>query len=158
MNSPLEDTVFNGFEEDLLFNAIRIRFSKPFAQDTHMPTTHAFGDPDYQRHNVQVLVVDENDVVATFMPGALRVDADDTITFLRKIPEQPSREPLPWPGGRFRLFLRGNDDQAHGHPALVDTTGLAFDGEPIAPANGVMSGDGTAGGDFTANFVVIIPN
>jgi hypothetical protein len=151
VKSPLENVALKA--EDGL-KAIRVRFSKPFAQDAHKPTTHAAGDADYGSRNVQVLTLSQRGGVQTFVPGVLKIDSADTFTFVLNIPTPPTRGPLPWPTGTFRLFLRGNDDQANERPALTDTSGVALDGEPAAPANGVISGDGTGGGDFTATFTV----
>jgi hypothetical protein len=49
--------------------------------------------------------------------------------------------------------LRGRDT-ATNRPGLADQFGQALDGEPIAPAGGVISGDGVAGGDFTLTFMI----
>jgi hypothetical protein len=150
VDSPL-DTVTLTTQAGL--NAIRIRLSRAFAQDAHIPTTHPADDPDFQSHNVQVRIVVRRGQ-PSFVPGDLQIDAPDTVTFLLNIPVPPTRGPLPWPAGSFRLFLRGADDAANQHPAITDTAGRALDGEPAAPANGVISGDGVDGGDFTLDFIV----
>jgi len=51
------------------------------------------------------------------------------------------------------VFLRGTEHLPD-QQALADATGTALDGEAIAPAGGMISGDATAGGDFSAFFVV----
>ena len=149
VGSPLENTILNARDG---LNAIRIRFSKPFAQDNRRPTTHSAQDPDFQSHNVQVLSLDVGGNVRAFEPGVLQIDAPDILTFRRTAPPGPALRP--WPVGSFRLLLRGTDDVPQNRLALADTTGLPLDVEPIEPANNVMSGNGTAGGDFTADFTV----
>ena len=61
---------------------------------------------------------------------------------------------LGWQKGRYRILLSGTEDMASGRRALTDLDGLPLDGEPISPANGVMSGDGAATGDFVSTFIV----
>lgn len=148
IQSPLNDTPvdLNGKT-----NAIRIRFTRPLAADQHQPTTHGPGDPDFQSHNVQVLP-DHPGNALPFVPGSLVVEQSDTIRF-DLFKESPwSRGPDGWQKGRYRIFLRGTD--AQNRPALADSGDQPLDGEAIAPAGGVMSGDGTPGGDFSAFFVV----
>jgi hypothetical protein len=93
-----------------------------------------------------------------FVPGTLTIEAPDTIRFdvVRgsRIVDQNGN----WPSGstNYRIALRGTAQGAH--PAVTDAGGSALDGEPIAPAGGVMSGNGTAGGDFSADFTVVTPN
>lgn len=150
MASPLEITEvdINGQP-----NAIRIRFSKPLATDQHAPTTHANGDPDYQLHNVQILAADQLDGLP-FVPGQLTLEAPDTIRFDLD-PESPYRRSGGgWQKGRYRLFLRGDESLPNQRQALADTDGVALDGEAKAPAGGVISGNDSAGGDFSAEFVI----
>src|SRR5262249_50615503 len=143
VDSPLERTIMT--TQDGL-RAIRVQFSKPYAQDTHMPTTHQSGDADPDSHNVQVRTVNAASGATSFVPGGLQPTSADTIMFFLNIPVPPTRGPLPWPVGTFRLFLRGNDDFTHGRPAITDVSGNALDGEPTPPANGMISGNGSAGG------------
>jgi hypothetical protein len=135
-------------------SAIRIRFSQPFAQGANKPTTHGRSDPDFKRHNVRVLPEEVSGEVP-YVPGTLEIERPDTVRF-DLLPDTPySRGPLlGWQKGRYRIFLSGNDDPDANRRALVDRAGTPLDGEPIAPADGVISGDGTAAGEFVATFVV----
>ncbi|MFL6711445.1 MAG: hypothetical protein ACJ8LN_00750, partial [Sulfurifustis sp.] len=154
MQSPLEVT---RVAERL--STIRIRFSQPFGQDaTHKPTTHALNDPDFRSHNLQVLLEPEDARRrgVEFVPGSLVFESADTIRFEVARGSRVVDPRGGWPSGttHCRLYLRGNDDAANNRPALADQNGAALDGEPTAPANGMISGDGTAGGDFIARFNV----
>lgn len=150
VQSPLQDTAvdINGKT-----NAIRIRFSKPLATDHRKPTTHGVNDPDFQLHNLQVLAQGPLDQLP-YVPGALVVEAPDTVRFdlFRESPY--ARGADGWQKGRYKIFLRGNEDLAHARQALADAAGNALDGEPVAPSGGVLSGNGNFGGDFTAEFTV----
>jgi hypothetical protein len=151
--SPLADTPV---EIGRLPNAIRIRFNRAVEQrpnDPHVPTTPGLNDPDDKRHNV--LVVPESPLNnLPYVPGTLVLEKPDTVRF-DLFPDSPYVRRGGWQKGRYFIRLRGNDDPAHQRPALVDaSTAAPLDGEPIAPAGGVMSGDNAAGGDFTASFVV----
>jgi hypothetical protein len=149
MQSPLQDTTV---PIDRNPNAIRIGFSKSFAQDQHIPTTHGLNDPDFKSHNVQVLP-DEHLGGLAFVPGTLAIEAPDTIRF--DLAASPYMRPSGgWEKGRYRLFLRGTEHLTENQQALADLDNKAFDGEVIEPSGGVMSGDGTAGGDFAAYFVI----
>jgi hypothetical protein len=150
VESPLDRITINTQEG---LRAIRVQFTKPYAQDAHVPTTHASGDADPESHNVQVLTVNATGAAPTFVPGGLQLIPPDTIIFVLNIPGRRTRGPRPWPVGTFRLFLRGNDVSAN-RPAITDLNGASLDGEPSAPANGVISGDGVAGGDFVTDFTV----
>lgn len=142
-------------------SSIRIRFTRPLAVDgPTRPTTHGLDDPDHKRHNVQVLVAAREARArgVAYVPGTLTIESPDTIRF---DPVRGSRivdQNGNWPAGttNYRIVLRGTAQA--GHPALADTGGSSLDGDPIAPAGGVMSGNGTAGGDFTADFAVTTPN
>jgi hypothetical protein len=149
--SPLSET---RLPLDGRTNAIRIRFSKPFAQGPQRPTTAGAGEADFERHNVLVLprrsVQNQRYVAGTLTlesPQVVRFDLDDGSVY--------SRGPqLGWQKGQYRILLAGRDDAAKGRRALTDLAGAPLDGEPASPASGVISGDGTAGGDFEAAFVV----
>jgi hypothetical protein len=135
-------------------NAIRVRFTQPFAQDAHAPTTAGTDEQNFQRHNV--LVVPEEPLQdLRYVPGKITIEAPDTLRF-DLLPGSPySRGPLRgWQKGRYRLLICGTEDAASGRRALTDVPGVALDGEPSAPANGGISGNGTAGGDFSTLFVV----
>ena len=151
VKSPLKAT---GMTTRDGLNLIRVKFNQPFAQDIHVPTTHGPNDPDFRRHNVQVLRTDDGANAQPYVPGVLQIEAPDPIDFILNTTAPPVREPSLWPAGSFRLFLRGVDDVPRNRPAIFDLIARALDGEPIAPANSVISGDGTAGGDFTAEFIV----
>jgi len=135
-------------------NAIRIRFSKPFAQDAHRPTTAVLGDNNFKRHNV--LVVPEQELQGMpFVPGTLTVEGPQVVRFDLHVDSPYSRGPeLGWQKGRYRILLCGTEDAASGRRALTDLAGVPLDGEPSAPANSAISGDGAAAGDFVAAFVV----
>ena len=134
-------------------NAIRVRFDKPFAQDAHKPTTHEPGDVDFQRHNVQVRPESPLNNLP-FVPGSLVIEAPDTVRFDLFADSPYSRGARGWQKGRYTVFLCGDEDLPANRQALTDLAGAPLDGEPIAPAAGVISGDGTKGGDFRADFVV----
>jgi hypothetical protein len=150
VQSPLQNTAvdINGKT-----NAIRIRFSKPLATDQHQPTTHGLNDPDFQLHNLQVLPERPLNQLP-YVPGSLVVEAQDTVRFDLSRESPYARGADGWQKGRYKIFLRGNEDLAQARQALADTAGNALDGEPIAMAAGVMSGDGNSGGDFSADFTV----
>jgi hypothetical protein len=149
VNTPLQDTLVPIGGKT---NAIRIRFSGPLAQGQHAPTTHGLNDADFARHNVQILPDDPLDGIP-FVPGTLTVEAPDTLRFdLERSPYV--RNTGGWQKGRYQIVLCGTADASAGRQALADAAGTALDGEAIAPASGVMSGNGTAGGDFRAFFVV----
>lgn len=134
-------------------NAIRVRFNKPLATDQHAPTTPAAGDANYELHNVQILANDQLDGLP-YVPGNLTLEAADTIRFDLD-PESPYRRSGGgWQKGRYRIYLRGDESLPNHRQALADTDGVALDGEAKAPAGGVISGNGSAGGDFNAEFVI----
>ena len=149
MQNPLADTPvdINGRT-----NAIRIRFDKPFAQDQHVPSTHGVADPDFQVHNVQVLP--DQRLNPPYVPGTLVRESADTVRFDLSAESRYSRGANGWQKGRYRLFLRGNEDLANNRQALADQSGSALDGEPIALGDNVISGDKTPGGDFSATFTI----
>jgi hypothetical protein len=150
VQDPKQDTAV---DIDGRTNAIRIRFNRALATDQHAPTTHPLNDPDFSVRNVQVLP-DKPLNALPFVPGSLVVEAPDTVRFDLFNDSPYSRGIDGWQKGRYRIALRGTEDLAQNRQALADTTGKALDGEPIVPAGGVMSGDGTAGGDFAATFTV----
>ena len=135
-------------------NAIRIRFTKPFAQDAHAPTTADLGEQNFERHNV--LVLPERPLQQMrHVPGTLAIEAPDTLRF-NLFPDSPYAQGprLGWQKGRYRLRICGTDDVASGRRALTDLAGVALDGEPASAADGALSGDGTAAGDFSITFIV----
>lgn len=150
VQDPKQDTAV---DIDGRTNAIRIRFTRPLATDQHVPTTHPLNDPDFSAHNVQVLP-DQPLNALPYVPGSLVIEAPDTVRFDLFVDSPYSRGIDGWQKGRYRIALRGTEDLAQSRQALADTSGQALDGEPIVPAGGVMSGDGTAGGDFSAMFMV----
>jgi hypothetical protein len=153
VQSPLQDTQVSG---DKGSNALRIRFSMPFAQDRHVPKTHGPNDSDYMLRNVQILPVDPQKSLP-YVPGALTIESPTTVRF-DPTPDTPYAQANgAWTKGRYKIFLRGTEDVAKNQEALANTSGQALDGEPIAPAGGVMSGNGTVGGDFTTVFIVDAP-
>lgn len=137
-------------------NAIRVRFTAPFAQDVHLPTTHAFNDPDFKRHNVQVLPAGPLNNL-DYVPGTLKIEDARTIRF-DLFPDSPyvrsGQGAIGWQKGRYMLSLYGDDDAGANRRGIADTGGRGLDGEPAAPAGGVISGNGTPGGTFTLEFVI----
>jgi len=135
-------------------NAVRIRFTKPFAQDERRPSTPGPGDTDFARHNI--VITPERVLQGTpYVPGTLTLEAPDIVRF-DLFPDSPysrGRE-LGWQKGRYRIRLSGTDDAASGRRALADAGGTLLDGEPSEPSNGGISGDGTAAGDFMITFIV----
>ena len=150
MATPLQDTLIdiNGKT-----NAIRIRFTQPLATDEHKPSTHGPSDPDFQLHNVQVLPERPLEGVP-FVPGTLVLEQPDTLRFDLARESPYSRGADGWQKGRYQVLLRGDEDLARGRHGLPSAAGTPLDGEPIARAAGVISGNGTAGGNFSAFFVV----
>jgi hypothetical protein len=135
-------------------NAIRIKFSRPFAQGPRQPSTAGIHDASFERHNV--LVLPEQPLQGErYVPGSLVIESAQVVRFDLADDTIYSRGPqLGWQKGRYRILLAGVDDPQTGRRALADMAGSALDGEPAAPANGVISGDGTKGGDFAAVFTV----
>ena len=118
------------------------------------PSTPGSGDTDFQRHNV-VITPEQALQGMPYVPGTLALEAPDTLRFDLS-PDSPySRgQDLGWQKGRYRIRLCGTDDAASGRRALADVSGVPLDGEPSAPANGGISGDGNAAGDFLTTFIV----
>ena len=150
MVNPLVDTVIAIGRN---MNALRIRFNQPFAQDQRVPTTPGVNDPDFKRHNV-VIVPDDILNNMPYVPGSLTIESADTVRFDLSRESPYFRRQGGWQKGRYRLLLRGNENLPSGHPSLGNTSGATFDGEPIAPAGGVISGDNSAGGDFVGAFII----
>jgi len=135
-------------------NAIRIRFTKPLARGDRGPSTAGTGETDFQRHNV--LVTPERTLEnVPFVAGTLQFESADTLRF-DLFPDGPYSRgiDLGWQKGRYRIRLAGTDDPGSGRRALADADGVALDGEPAAPAQGAISGEGNAGGDFVASFTI----
>lgn len=134
-------------------NAVRIRFTAAFAQNARTPTTAGANDNDFTRHNV--LITPERPLQRVpYVPGSLVIEAADTIRFDLS-PESPySRGTSGWQKGAYRVRLCGVDDAAAKRLAIVDASGRALDGDPAAASNGAISGDGIAGGNFEAAFVI----
>jgi hypothetical protein len=154
VQSPLDDLKI---KISLRPNAIRVRFTDAFAQDAHMPSTHQHNDPDFKRHNVQVLPTDPLNGVE-YVPGTLKIEDSRTIRF-ELFSDSPyvRNEPggvFGWQKGRYQLMLFGDDDAAANRHAITDTAGSKLDGEKAAPANGAISGNGSAGGTFELTFII----
>lgn len=139
---------------------LRFRFDHPFAPSgAKMPNTAGLNDANYQKHNVQLRVLPPmaKEFDTFFLAGTLTVE--DARTFRIDLAHGTR---LINADGRWRfnlridcqIYLRGDVDTAG--PELADAHGAALDGEPRAPAGGVISGDGSAGGDFLASFTVFI--
>lgn len=150
MATPMQDTAV---EIDGKANAIRIRFTQPLATDQHKPATHGFGDADFKLRNVQVLPEHPLNALP-FVPGTLVLEQPDTIRFDLFSDSPYSRGADGWQKGRYEIRLRGDENLAQSQQTLAGTEGRPLDGEPIAPASGVISGNNNPGGDFSAFFVV----
>lgn len=140
--------------------AIRVTFDKALATaGAKAPNVAGLGDPNFKTHNVQLRVSPElaKQLGTPFV--ASKLSMEDTQAFRlnfepgTRLINQDGRWP---PGLRIdcEIFLRGTAN-ADG-PELADVDGLALDGEPHPPAGGLLSGDDVAGGDFTAQFTVLI--
>jgi hypothetical protein len=153
VQSPLAPTLV---PIDKQGNAIRVRFTKPFDTGTNAPTTPDLNDPNWKRHNVLVLPEQRTPAAgAEYAPGTLTIEAPDTILWeLSKESRFWSRQHKGWQKGQLRLAIFGDADAGVARPALADTSGSALDGEPIAPAGGAMSGNGSPGGIFVSLFTV----
>lgn len=156
VKSPLDKVVIKQF-----LSSIRIRFDAAFAQDAaHVPAAAGLNDPDFASWNVQVLL--QNPDIAKklethYVPGKVVIETADTIRFDTIHGSTVINADGMWPNGldvECRLLLRGTPYSANQRAEIDNQAGNALDGEPIAPAGGVMSGDGQAGGDFTLDFVV----
>jgi hypothetical protein len=106
---------------------------------------------------VQVLVENEklNASGINYVPGELEFIGNDTLIFrpLRgtRIVNQNGR----WPTGRTRFVLLARGDkgeQGARQPITRASDSKPLDGEAVVPA-GVLSGDGTPGGDFKLAFI-----
>lgn len=134
-------------------NTIRMRLSLPYAQGAKMPTTHeSLNDPDFKRHNVQVVPSDVLNNLP-YVPGKL-VALDATTLLFELNPESPYSRgvELGWQKGEYRLFLAGVAKPGAGRVPIEDLSAQALDGEPHAPSGGTLSGNNVAGGDFSLLF------
>jgi len=153
--SPLDRTAVR---IDGRTNAIRIRFNRAVEQratEPHRPSTPNNGDNDFERHNVLVLPEGVGATGLPYVPGTLVLEQPDTLRFDLALESPYSRGANGWQKGRYVIALRGTDNVANNRPALIDAANAGtLDGDPIAPAGGLISGDGTAGGDFKTRFTV----
>jgi hypothetical protein len=134
---------------------IRVNFTGPFDQGAHKPTTANVNDANFKRHNVLVVPQPPPRFGLEYVPGTLTIEAPDTLRFdLSR--ESPFFEPHlgGWQKGVLRVRIFGDDDPGIPRMGIADLGGTAQDGEPIVPSGGAMSGDGTAGGEFTLVFKV----
>jgi hypothetical protein len=134
-------------------SAIRVKFTAPFAQDAHKPATPGMNAANWKKFNVLVVPEPASPNGPFFVPGKIVVEGPDTIRFdvVRENPFFDSGY-KGWQKGQLRMRIFGDDDTTAGRLAVTDTGGVELDGEPIAPAAGAMSGDGTKGGEFTFLF------
>lgn len=139
-------------------SSIRIRFTEALATGgpTH-PTTHGLDEADHERHNVQVLLAprDARARGVAYLPGTLQVEASDTLRFDVLPGSRIVNPDGVWPTGTTHFVIQLRGTAQAGKPSLADLDGTSLDGDPISPAGGVISGDGTPGGDFTAPFSVV---
>ena len=135
--------------------AIRVRFTVPFDQVAHKPTTPNLGDPNFKRHNVLIVAEKPPNFGLDFVPGTLVIEDPNTIRW-ELSRESPYFQPQigGWQKGVRRMRIFGDDDPAITRLGITDASMVPLDGEPIVPAGGVMSGDGTAGGEFTFVFKI----
>ena len=143
--------------------AIRIGFDAAFATaGPGMPTTAGIGDPAFAAHNVQIRLLSKDlakKFGIGFIAGTLKIEDAQTVRIDIARGTRLVNSDGEWMRGtkiECQIFLRGTRDAAAGFPELTDTAGLGLDGEPKPPSGGVISGDGTAGGDFTTLFTVSI--
>ncbi len=153
VQSPLAETVVPIRKQG---KSIRVKFTQPFDQGANKPTTPGLNDANWKRRNF--LVLPEGGAPApgfAYVPGSLTIEAPDTLRWDLN-PETPfyDRGYQGWQKGRLRLSIYGDPDAATGRLPMNNTSGVALDGEPIAPAGGVMSGEGHPGGTFTLTFRV----
>lgn len=142
--------------------AIRIGFDIPFAPTgPRSPTTAGVNDPDFQTHNVQLRLSREVTEMTglRYLAGKLVVEDSRTLRIDVARGTRLVNRNGGWLANRAigcEIFLRGTAGAADNQPELADGSGNGLDGEPRPPFGGVMSGDGTAGGDFIASFTVFI--
>jgi hypothetical protein len=136
-------------------DAIRVRFTKPIDTGAKAPTTPGLNDPNWRRHNVLVLPEPNPRFGLEYVPGKLTIEAPDTLLWeLNRESRFWATQLKGWQKGRLRLAIFGDGDAGVARAALADTAGGALDGEPIAPAGGAMSGNGSPGGTFVSIFTV----
>ena len=139
-------------------NAIRIRFNRPVEQratNPHRPDTAGNGDNDFERHNVLVLPDGAGANALPYVPGTLVLEQPDTVRFDLALESPYSRGANGWQKGRYLIVLCGTDDPNARRAAVVDAAnGHPLDGEASVPAGGLISGNGTPGGDFKTGFTV----
>jgi hypothetical protein len=139
---------------------IRVSFDQPFAPaGVGAPNTAGIGDPNFERHNIIVRLGGDiaNQIGLKFVAGSIVIEDPQTVRFDVARGTRLVNERGDWLKGvtvPCELLIRGKADPANGTPSLLDANGKDLDGEPKAPAGGVMSGDGNAGGDFTSKFTV----
>jgi hypothetical protein len=136
-------------------NSIRVKFTQAFDQGAKAPTTPGPGDSSWKRHNVLVTPESDRQPGHDYVPGSIAFEAPDTLRW-DLYPEPPFYSPRykGWQKGTRRLTIFGDPDPGAHREPVSNTSGIALDGEPIAPGAGVVSGDGTPGGIFTLLFRV----
>jgi len=135
--------------------SIRVRFTDSFDQGAHKPTTPNLADPNFKRHNVLVIPEGGPRFGLEYVPGTLTIEAPDTLRFdLNRESPFFAAQFSGWQKGTLRMRVFGDDDAAIPRRAISDLGGVDLDGEPIVPAGGAMSGDGSPGGEFTFVFTV----
>lgn len=143
--------------------AIRIVFDKPYAAaGDGAPTVAGRNEAHPEQHNIVLMLARElAENFGTSYIAAKLVQEDPQTVLIEILPETR----LVNSDGRWRtnlrihcdMLIRGDADPPNGLARLADRDGKALDGEPKPPAGGVMSGDGTPGGDFKAAFDLFIP-
>jgi hypothetical protein len=152
VQSPLGETTVPIRQQG---RSIRVKFTQAFDQGANKPETPGLNDANWKRYNFLVTPEGGPAFGLDYVPGSLAIEAPDTLRWDLN-PETPfyGRAYKGWQKGRLRLTIYGDPDAAAGRLPMTNTANAALDGEPIAPAGGVMSGDGSPGGTFTTTFQV----
>ena len=138
--------------------AIRIGFDVPFASSApKAPNVAGINDTNFAKYNIQLRLPEEmvRRFGTAYVAGTLVIEDPKTVRIDISRGTRLVNADGNWPMNirvACEIFLRGTMDAANNFPELADSAGQGLDGEPKPPSGGVMSGDGTAGGDFTTTF------
>ena len=144
--------------------AIRIGFDAPFANSgPTAPTVAGINDTNFAKHNIQIRLPQEmiRQFGVAYVAGKLVVEDAQTVRIDISRGTRLVNADGNWPMNikvTCEIFLRGTMDAANNFPELADTAGQGLDGEPKPPSGGVISGNGSPGGDFTTTFSLLITN
>jgi hypothetical protein len=155
VKSPLADTPV-----PTQTTSIRVTFTQPFDQGANRPTTPGRNDSAWDSYNFQVTPTFDAPSGNKYVPGSLVFKQPDVLIW--NIDQKSAFFKGGWiqirgKSNQYKLSIYGNSDTAAKLVAITDTSGVALDGEPIAPAQpgGILSGDGSPGGNFTMTFTVV---